>query len=283
MTSTIPSRRTAIDAHYGTPDLTARIAGVLRGAGKDPDAPTRDEVAGFDEFHIGGRDATRELARMAGLGPDMRVLDVGCGLGGPARTLASDFGCRVVGLDVTEEYCRAARLLNERLGMGEAVEIRHGDALELSFDDDAFGAVVIQHVSMNVADKQRLFAGIRRVLRSGGRLALYEILAGPVRPEHFPVPWAEEPELSHLVSPEELRTVLEEAGFRLTAWNDVSDASLAWFRAKVDAAANRPADAPPPLGLNVLMGESTPTKIKNMIRNLTEERIRVVMAVLEAG
>lgn len=282
MTSTTPSARNPVATHYGTPELSTRIAEALRAAGRDPDSPERDDVAGFDEFHIRGREATRELGRLAGLESDMRLLDIGCGLGGPARTLASEFGCRVVGLELTPEYVRAARLLNERLGMNDVVEIREGDALDMPFEDGEFDAAVIEHVAMNVADKRRLFGGIRRVLRSGGRLALYEILAGEVRPEHFPVPWAEGPELSHLVAPGDLRTVLENAGFRRLEWNDVTESGLDWFRAKVEALADRPADAPPPLGLNVLMGDSTPVKVRNVIRNLEEDRIHVVMASVRA-
>ncbi|MFW6201889.1 MAG: SAM-dependent methyltransferase [Gemmatimonadota bacterium] len=282
MSTTMPPQRGDVDDQYGTPDLVERIEASLRAAGLDPSAPSRDDIAGFDEFHIRGREATRELGRLTGLESGMRVLDVGCGLGGPARTLATEFGCRVVGLELTKVYCRAARLLNERLGVGDAVRIHHGDALDPPFDDATFDAAVIVHVTMNVADKRRLFAGIRRLLRRGGRLGLYEILAGPTRPEHVPVPWADDPELSHLIAPDDLRALLERTGYRVLEWNDVGDAGLAWFRARVEAAAGRPPDAPPPLGLNILLGESTPVKVENVIRNLEEDRIRVVMAALEA-
>jgi ubiquinone/menaquinone biosynthesis C-methylase UbiE len=251
----------------------------LRANGIQPDAITRDDVASLDEFHLRGRDATRELARLAGLTAGMRVLDVGCGLGGPARTLATEFGCRVTGVDLTTEFCQIARLLNERLGLGETIEIRNADALDLPVPDGSFDAAVLEHVTMNIADKQRLFREMRRVLRPGGRLALYEICAGTSRPEHLPAPWAESPAMSHLVAPGEMRLAIEAAGFAIREWRDLSAVARDFVRDVLDRARQRPADAPPPVGLNLLVGENGRTKFENLLRNFEEVRIRVVQGV----
>lgn len=277
-----PRRQDAVNAHYGNGSLVDRMRDMLRSAGVEPSALRPEDVSGFEEFHIGGRGATRDLIELAEFGPGDRVLDMGCGIGGAARTLAREFGCQVVGLELTTEYCRAARWLNDRLDAGGAVEIREGDALDPPFEARAFEGVLLQHMAMNIPHKERLLQECHRVLRPGGRLALYEICAGEPRPIHFPVPWAEDPSLSHLVPPGRLRRVAEDAGFSVRIWEDVSASALDWFRGVLAGAADRPVDAPPPLGLNVLMGESTPTKASNTTQNLAEGRIRVVRAVLTA-
>ena len=190
-----------VGEHYARGDLAARILEALRAAGKDPDALTTDDLAPIDQLHIRGKEATLELAHRAGLTSGTRVLDIGGGLGGPARTLASEFGCTVEVLDFTEEFCRAGEHLTTRTGLSNQVSFRHGNALEMPYPDARFDVVWTQHSSMNIADKERLYAETQRVLRPGGRLALHEILAGPVSPIHFPVPWARDPDLGSLRPP----------------------------------------------------------------------------------
>lgn len=272
----------SIAEQYGRAELEENIFAAYRAADVDTETLTRDDIASFDEFHIRGREATRELARLAEVEPGTEVLDVESGVGGPARTLAAEFGCRVTGLDLTEEYVRVAELLTERVGLADRVNFEHGDAMEMPFEDDAFDLAWMQHTSMNVADKPRLFAEVRRVLRPGGRLALYEILAGSEESPHFPVPWADDPSVSFLASPEELQSLLARTGFEQVGRRDVTAESLAWFRETIEAVANRPPDAPPPLGLNLLMGETTAEKAENVVRNLEEGRIVVTQAAFEA-
>jgi SAM-dependent methyltransferase len=180
----------SVGEHYGRAELGASILAALLAAGKVPDALIPEDLAPVDQFHTHGRKATLDLARRAGVTPGMRMLDVGGGLGGPARTLASEFGCTVEVLDLTEEFCRAGALLTRLTGLSDAVSFRHGSALDMPFPDSSFDVAWTQHSSMNIADKERLYGEIHRVLRPGGRLALHEILAGPVSPIHFPVPWA---------------------------------------------------------------------------------------------
>lgn len=270
----------SITDNYGRPDLGTAILTAYEKAGKDTDQLTRDDIATFDEFHIRGRDATRELAHFAEFSDGARVLDVGSGVGGPARTLAAEFDCHVTGIDLVEEYCHIAGMLSDRVGLSDRVSFEHGNALNLPFDDDAFDAVWLQHVAPNIEDKARLFDELYRVLRPGGRLALHEICAGPNRSPHFPVPWATDPSISFLVTDEEFSRLLIETDFSELVWTDTTSESLDWFQEKLEMMAARPAGAPPPLGLNLLMGQDTPEKMKNVVRNLEEERIVVVQGVV---
>lgn len=271
----------ALNDHYGVADLGDGILDALEAAGKDVDALTREDIASFDEFHIRGLEATRDLADFAEIEDGSRVLDVGCGIGGPARTLVSEFGCDVVGLDVVEEYCRAAALFTERVGLADDVRFQRGNALALPFEDGAFDVVWFEHTLMNIEHKDLAFEEARRVLRPGGTLALYEICAGSSGDVVFPVPWASDPSLSYLASPGTLRESITDGGFDELAWRDVTEPSLEWFRTVVESMQSRPADAPPPLGLNLLMGAETPIKAANVVRNLEEDRITVVQGAYE--
>lgn len=278
---TEPAYEAALNDHYGVTDLGDEILAAFEAAGKDVDTLGRDDLAGFEEFHIRGREATRELAELAGSGDGSRVLDVGCGVGGPARTLAAEYGCDVVGIDIVEEYCRAAERFNERVGLADDVRIRHGNALDLPFGDEEFDAVWFVHTLMNIEDKRAALAEARRVLRPGGTLALYEICAGPGGDPVFPVPWADDDRLNFLVRPDGLRERLLDSGFDEAVWRDVTAPSLEWFREVVESMRSRPPDAPQPLGLNLLMGEDTPVKAANVVGNLEEERITVVQGIYE--
>ncbi len=271
----------ALNDHYGVANLGDELLGALEAAGKDIDALTRDDIASFDEFHIRGLEATREVARLAGIEADSHVLDVGCGVGGPARTLAAEFGCDVVGIDLVEEYCRAAALFTDRVGLDDRVRFHQGNAVDLPFEDEQFDVVWFEHTLMNVEAKGRVFEEAGRVLEPGGTLALYEICAGPGGEPVFPVPWAADSSLSYLETPERQRVTILDRGFEEVAWRDVTEPSLEWFRDVVESMESRPADAPPPLGLNLLMGAETPIKAKNVVRNLEEERIAVVQGVFE--
>lgn len=276
-----PDYEAALNEHYGVPDLGEEILDALEAAGKDVEGLTRDDTASFDEFHIRGLEASRELADLADLEAGSRVLDVGCGVGGPARTLASEFGCDVVGVDIVEEYCRAAELFTDRAGMNERVRFHRGNAVDLPFESGQFEVVWLEHTLMNVGDKERALEEASRVLGPGGRLALYEICAGPGGEPVFPVPWASDPSLSYLETPERFREMVLDHGFEEVTWRDVTAPSLEWFRNVVESMQSRPPDAPPPLGLNLLMGEETPVKAMNVVRCLEEDRVTVVQGVFE--
>lgn len=260
-------------AQWDRPGLGAAILGALEAAGRDLDALTVDDVAAADQFHSGGKPVTVRLARAAGFLPGTSVLDVGGGLGGPARVLAAEFGCVVTVVDITPSYVEAARMLTSRLGLEERVRHELGDALHLPFADGCFDAVWTQNSGMNIADKPALYAGFRRVLRSGGTLALQEPVAGRGGPPAFPVMWADDPSSSFLSTPEGLRQVIEAAGFRAGSWEDVPAELLA----------PRDAAPPPPHSIQrLVMGDRLERILQSTQQNLQEERVRLVQGVFRA-
>ena len=268
----------SIVQYYGQANLGDNIIGAFERAGKQIE--THEDTASFDGFHIRGRDATREFARLAGLRKGMKVLDLGCGVGGSARTLAAEFGCTVTGIDLVEEYCQTATMLTKRVGLNHKVTFKHGDMAALPFADRTFDAVWAEHSIMNVPDKVKLFRGVCRVLCSRGLLGLYEVCDGPVSPPYFPVPWAGNSSISFLTTPERLRRMLNDAGFEELHWKDMTATSLEWFRRVSASRTSRTTNKGPRLGLSLLMGESAPEKSKNLFRNLEEDRVRVVQGVL---
>jgi ubiquinone/menaquinone biosynthesis C-methylase UbiE len=212
----------AISRYWGREGLDRAILDGLAAAGRDLEALTVDDLAPADQFHGGGKGATVRLARLAALGPDRRVVDVGGGLGGPARTLAAEFGCRVTAVDLTEPYVRAARALTARLGLAARVAHVVGDALALPLASGAADVVWTQNSGMNIADKPGLYREFHRVLAPGGLLALQEPMAGPVEPVIYPVMWAPDARSSFLRPPGEMRALVEAAGFQALAWDDVT-------------------------------------------------------------
>lgn len=207
--------------YWGRKNLGQAILDALVASGINLEALTIDDLAPMDHFHGGGMAATVRLAQRAGLTPETRVLDVGGGLGGPARTLAVTFGCQVTVIDLTESYVQAAQLLTARMGLDDLVTHRTGNALELPFDDGSFDVVWTQNSGMNIPAKAELYAGFYRVLRPGGILAFQEPMTGPVQPLMYPVMWARDASTSFLRIPEEMRTLIEAAGFRVRIWEDV--------------------------------------------------------------
>jgi ubiquinone/menaquinone biosynthesis C-methylase UbiE len=211
-----------IARYWGREHLAEAILAALTARGVSLDALTVDALAPVDQFHGGGKPVTVRLARLAAVRPGTRVLDVGGGFGGPARTLAVEFGCHVTGIDLTDSYVRAATALTARMGLEDRVSHQVGNALALPFPDGAFDMVWTQNSGMNIADKERLYAGFHRVLRPGGLLALQEPMAGPVQPVVYPVMWARDASTSFLRTPDAMRAVIEAAGFRARAWEDMT-------------------------------------------------------------
>jgi SAM-dependent methyltransferase len=240
-------------------------------AGLDLGTATPDDLAPLDQFHGGGKEATRALADQAGVTADMRVLDVGGGLGGPARMLAVEYGARVTVLDLTADYLRTGAMLTARLGLTGQVHFCHGQALALPFADGSFDLVWTQNSGMQLADKGQLYRGFFRVLRAGGRLAQLEPVAGPVQPPHFPLMWASEPSQSHLLTAEALHAAITATGFIARFWN----AAVRF--------AEPPASAvPATLAIqHLIMGERLPAIREAGARNTAEDRVRSLLAVFE--
>ncbi len=268
----------SVSAHYTAGDLGEKILAGLRAAGKDPDALTLDDLTPIDQFHLGGKPATLQLIERAGFRPGMRVLDVGGGLGGPARTLATEAGCTVTVLDLSKEFCQVGAMLTARTGLSDAVTFQHGSALAMPFADGDFDAAWTQHATMNIADKERLYKEIHRVLRPGGRLAMHDAVAGSVQPIHFPVPWARDQSLSFLRTSSAVRALLDDAGFREIMWVDEGPKILAALQKQATISA---INGPLPLGIHLLVGSQFPTMLENVGRNLRENRLTIVQAVFE--
>lgn len=262
-----------IEAYWGRERLDEAILAALTARGVDLDALTVDILAPTDQFHGGGKPVTERLARLAVAAPDTRVLDVGGGFGGPARTLAVQFGCRVTSLDLTPSYVRAARVLTARMRLDDRVTHEVGNALALPFPDRAFDLVWTQNSGMNIADKETLYAGFHRVLRPGGRLALQEPMAGPVQPVVYPVMWARDASTSFLRAPAEMRATIEGAGFRLLRWDDVTAET-----AGPAAGTPLPAHSIPRL----VMGDAIEAITRAGHQNREEQRLVSIQAIFES-
>jgi SAM-dependent methyltransferase len=264
---------TKVREHYSSTDLTDRIQSALAAFTPEGQTLTVAQLAPLDQFHTRGILATAELATAAGLNPLTRVLDLGCGVGGPARYLAATFGCQVTGVDLSPGFIDAARYLTMRCGLSDRVTFQVGNAVHLPFEEAAFDTVFLQHVAMNIEDRAALYAEVHRILTTGGRFVTYDVVLrdGDVV---YPVPWARDASISFLRSADDTRTALEQAGFKVALWRDDTQTSLDWFKAVMAGS--------PPSGLNlgVVMGADFPALTGNLARNLRENRLGVLSAVL---
>jgi ubiquinone/menaquinone biosynthesis C-methylase UbiE len=234
--------------HYRATGLTERLKTALTAFGPDLQRLTPQQLATLDQFHTRGLAATAELAKLAGIIPDISVLDVGSGVGGPARFLAATYGCQVTGVDLSEAFVDAARYLTERTEQSELVSFETASALDLPFDHGHFDVVLLQHVAMNVSDRARLYREIRRVLKPGGKFATFDVVLNGEAKPHYPVPWARTPETSFLLTAAATREAIESAGFRTLVWHDDTEAAKAWF------VQMRESGPPPSPNLGVVMG-----------------------------
>lgn len=261
--------------HYRATGLTERLKAALAVFGPEDQLLKPEQLATLDQFHTRGLAATAELAGLAGVDANMSVLDVGSGIGGPARFLAAAFGCHVTGVDLSEPFVDAARFLTGRTGQGGLVSFQAASALALPFQDGRFDAVLLQHVAMNIADRERLYREIRRVLKPGGRFATFDVVLENGDPI-YPAPWAKTPGESFLLSADATCEAIESAGFGTLVRQDDTSAAKAWF------AELRASGPPPSPNLGVVMGADFAQLAANLGRNLMEGRLGVLTAVFEA-
>jgi SAM-dependent methyltransferase len=264
-----------IGAQYATGLSRPSIEAALIAAGKDLGHLTPADLGALEDFHTLGRIATGQLAELARITAGDRVLDAGTGIGGTARFLAAQVGCQVTAVDLTEEYCQTADWLNELTGLDGKITVRQADVTGLPYGDAAFDVVISQHVQMNVADKARLYAEARRVLVPGGRLAIWDVVAGEPGPLGYPLPWADVPDRSHLVPEAGLRAAIEGAGFTVAHWADLSADAAALMRAVLS-------QPPAPLGLHAFV-PGFAAKAQNLTQGLASGRLRVIQAVARAA
>ena len=264
--------------YYTRGKLEDKIIGMLRSAGKDPDQLRTDDLSKIDEFHLGGREATQSLADFMQLRPGMLLLDVGAGIGGPARYFA-ERGCQVTGIDLTEEFVAVAQSLTRLVKLDQKAEFRQASALKLPFDADTFEGAYTIHVCMNIADKSGVFREVARVLKPGGRFTIYDIMRTSDATFNFPVPWAQAPETSFVASVDDYRKGLEAAGFRIDHQRDRRQFALEFMQRMMAQASS----GPPPLGIQVLMGEQAPLMLKNVQMALAAGALSPVELVGIAG
>ena len=266
----------AIADHWGKGDVYGVIVSALRETGKSLEALTVEDLAPVDHFHARGFPATVELADRLPVKPEHHLLDIGAGLGGPARYIARRFGCRVSGVDITPPFVEAANKLTALLGMLGQVRMEVGDGQRLPYPDASFDGAYTQHVTMNVADRTAFFAEAFRVLRPGAFFALTEHGLGPAGKPHYPVPWSSDGTGAHLATPAETRAFLARAGFEGIEMQDTGPQYLAGYRTAIERAETR---ALPPLGLHLLMGETALQKTRNAARNIAERRTHPIQVV----
>ncbi len=270
---------TQVASHYAGNGLKERLIEALDAAGFSRLPVSVQDLAPLDQFHTRGLAATVDLARAAGIAAEDAVLDVGSGLGGPSRYLAATYGCTVKGIDLSPAFVEAAEHLAERAGLADKVSYTAGNALALPFADGSFDVAWTQHVAMNIADRDRLYAEIHRVLRPGGRLAAYDVVVGSGETLYFPVPWSRMPETSFVMEPSAMRSMLEHQGFIVQNWTDRTAEGVAWFEQQRAARAQAAAQ-PQRFGLHLAMGPDFQGMTVNLARNLSEGRARVIEAVL---
>jgi ubiquinone/menaquinone biosynthesis C-methylase UbiE len=256
------SEAKAVAEHYTRPQLEETILGAMKRAGIDTEKLTPMDLAPMDEFHVGGLEATKAFVEFMGLKSGMRVLDVGCGVGGPARYFASEHGVRVTGIDLTEEFVRTAASLTKLVHLEKAASFEQGSALAMPFAAESFDAAYMFHVGMNIADKNALFQDVARVLKTGARFSIYDLMRIGDEPISYPVPWAQSGETSFVVKREGYRKALEATGFEVVHERGRREFGIDFFERNIARAAQ---GGPPIVGLQLLMGEKAPVMMQNVL------------------
>ena len=288
-----------VEAHYTRENLLSTIRDGLTAAGFDPDSPDASALSAVDEFHIGGSEASRFVGEALGAAAGLRVLDIGCGIGGPARFMASNFGCRVTGIDLTADYVAVGNQLSAMVGLGDAVNLQQASALDLPFSDGStgdgagFDAAYVMHVGMNIADKPRMMAEAARVLRPGGKLVVYDVMTQREGPVTYPLPWSDVPENSAVDRLSAYEAALHAAGLVIEASETKRDFAVGFFEAMVarmneaqaaqsagkgrEGAGGGAAGGPGPLGLHLLMGANTREKVGNVFGQIKDGLLAPVL------
>jgi SAM-dependent methyltransferase len=273
-----------IARHYDTSGLEQRIIAALADTGVDVAHLRASDLEAVDEFHIGGVAATRALIDQMGLKPAAELLDIGSGVGGPARFVANSAGANVTGIDLTQSYVDIATSLSKRTGMADRTRFVQGSALDMPFADASFDAAMILHVGMNLSDKAKLMSETARVLRPGGIFAVYDVMRLKAGALSFPLPWASSESISFVATPDDYRSAAAAAGFSVTTERPRGAFAIEFFatmRARMAAA--QAEGKKPPLGVGLIMGDEARTKIANLTAALEGGILAPVELLLRLG
>ena len=242
----------------------AEVDAALTELGHDPQNLSPEILATLEHLHSGGLATTRRQANRIAVTEDSRVLDVGCGIGGPARYLAHTYGCRVDGIDLTPELIETGRVLTERCKLADRVVLQVGNALDLPYPDQTFDVVWCQNVAMNISDKAGLLEGAYRVLKPGGLFTSTEYSVGAGGDIIFPVPWAYDSSINFLEPADVMRARYQMAGFRILEWVNYSNVVIEHYEKMLRS--------PPQLTNRLIFGDDAPERQRNSQRNLIEGR-----------
>lgn len=263
---------------YTRENIYETIVQKLHEQGVEKNEITRGHISSVDEFHIKGAEVSLEIAKEAELSKELKVLDVGCGIGGPARMIADVFGCSVTGVDLTNEFIRSARLLSQLVGLSEKTEFVTADATELPFENKTFDVVWTQHAQMNIKEKEKLYSEIHRVLKKGGRFIYYDIFSSENEDLKFPLPWADESSISFLIKLNDFGKLMKETGFKELLRKDRTSESIDFFETVFE---NNKKEGSPKIGLNIFMTEQTSFKLSNLLKNLSGNKLKVQSGIYQ--
>ncbi len=268
--------RNSIIKQYPTSNLFDSITNALIKMNKNLDELTPKDLAPVDFFHIRGHQSTKELAEKCRLSPEIKILDIGCGIGGTARFLASQYGCTVTGIDIIDEYCNTASKLSSLLNLNNKTEFKTFNGSKFPFDDEMFDVVWTEHVQMNIKEKNEFYSEIYRVLKKGGRFVFHDVFKGSIDVAYYPVPWADDYSTSFLMESNEIKKILKSFNYKIYYWEDKTKVSAEAFQKSVEKIHQ---SGLPPLGLHLLMGENSIEKIENMAINLAEKRLVAIQSI----
>tara|TARA_A100000164_G_scaffold198242_1_gene175937 strand:- start:1533 stop:2360 length:828 start_codon:yes stop_codon:yes gene_type:complete len=268
-----------VSEHYSNKGLLNKIYKGLEKLGIDKNQLTQSDLSSFDEFHIGGSESTLMLAEKLTMNASSSVLDIGCGIGGPARFLSSEFGCKVSGIDLTADFVNTGNSLTDQVGLSDKVKLIEASALSIPFADNSFDVSYMIHVGMNIADKDVLFSEAFRVTKPGGVFGIYDVMLLGNCELQYPLPWAVEEDGNAIASATDYISALIKAGFSLKHEDDKTDFANSFFE-KMSARTDS-SDGPPPVGLHLLMGNLTTQKIRNMAKLIKSGIIAPKILILE--
>lgn len=263
---------------YTRENIYETIVKRLHEQGVEKNKITREHISSVDEFHIKGAEVSLEMAKEAELSKELKVLDVGCGIGGPARMIADVFGCSVTGVDLTNEFIRTASLLSQLVGLSGKTEFIIADATELPFEDNTFDVVWTQHAQMNIEEKEKLYSEIHRVLKREGRFIYYDIFSSEKEDLKFPLPWADDSSISFLIELNDFGRLMKETGFKELLRKERTSDSIDFFETVFE---NNKKEGSPKIGLNIFMTEQTSLKLSNLLNNLSENKLKVQSGIYQ--